>query len=70
MSPSSRCGATSAAGPHVRDAPNADVERSIRPGGISKVKSARIQQILREIDIDDFDERLARLTRRGGARAS
>ena len=23
----------------VRDAPNADVERSIRPGGISKVKS-------------------------------
>lgn len=43
----------------VRDAPNADVERSIRPGGISKVKSARIQQILREIDIDAFDERLA-----------
>ena len=30
----------------VRDAPNADVERSIRPGGISKVKSLRIQAIL------------------------
>jgi endonuclease-3 len=43
----------------VRDAPNADVERSIRPGGISKVKSARIQQILREIDIEDFDAQLA-----------
>ena len=48
----------------VRDAPNADVERSIRPGGISKVKSVRIQQILREIDIEDFDARLAGLSRR------
>jgi endonuclease III len=46
----------------VRDAPNAAVELSIRPGGISKVKSVRIQQILREIDIDDFDARLARLS--------
>jgi endonuclease III len=46
----------------VRDAPNADVERSIRPGGISRVKSVRIQQILREIDIDDFDARLAGLS--------
>jgi endonuclease-3 len=46
----------------VRDAPNADVERSIRPGGISKVKSARIQEILREIDIDTFDEHLASLS--------
>ena len=34
----------------VRDAPNAAVELSIRPGGISKVKSARIQAILRAID--------------------
>ena len=34
----------------VRDAPNADVEAAIRPGGISKVKSARIQAILRELD--------------------
>jgi endonuclease III len=46
----------------VRDAPNADVERSIRPGGISKVKSVRIQQILREIDIPTFDEHLAGLS--------
>jgi endonuclease-3 len=46
----------------VRDAPNADVERSIRPGGISKVKSARIQDILRDIDIDAFDEHLAGLS--------
>jgi endonuclease III len=45
----------------VRDAPNADVERSIRPGGISKVKSVRIQAILREIDIPTFDEHLAGL---------
>ena len=34
----------------VRDAQNADVEAAIRPGGISKVKSARIQAILRELD--------------------
>ncbi len=33
----------------VRDAPNAEVEEAIRPGGISKVKSVRIQQILREL---------------------
>ena len=46
----------------VRDAPNAEVERSIRPGGISKVKSVRIQQILREIDIEDFDAHLAGLS--------
>ena len=46
----------------VRDAPNADVERSIRPGGISKVKSVRIQEILREIDIPTFDEHLAGLS--------
>jgi endonuclease-3 len=45
----------------VRDAPNADVERAIRPGGISKVKSVRIQEILREVDIEDFDARLAEL---------
>ena len=45
----------------VRDAPNADVELAIRPGGISKIKSARIQDILREIDIEEFDERLAEL---------
>src|SRR5207248_115664 len=33
----------------VRDAPLEDVEAAIRPGGISKVKSARIQAILRAI---------------------
>ena len=33
----------------VRDAPRAEVEEAIRPGGISKVKSARIQEILRAI---------------------
>jgi endonuclease-3 len=45
----------------VRDAPNAEVEEAIRPGGISKVKSVRIQEILREIDIETFDEQLAKL---------
>ena len=33
----------------VRDAPNAEVEEAIRPGGISKVKSVRIRQILEAI---------------------
>jgi len=33
----------------VRDAPVAEVEAAIRPGGISKVKSARIQAILRAL---------------------
>jgi endonuclease-3 len=33
----------------VRDAPLEEVEQAIRPGGISKVKSARIQAILRAI---------------------
>jgi endonuclease III len=33
----------------VRDAPLAEVEEAIRPGGISKVKSQRIQAILRAI---------------------
>jgi endonuclease-3 len=33
----------------VRDAPLEEVEEAIRPGGISKVKSARIQDILRAI---------------------
>lgn len=34
----------------VMTAPNAEVEAAIRPGGISKVKSRRIQEILRAID--------------------
>ena len=46
----------------VRDAPVDEVEEAIRPGGISKVKSARIQEILREIEIDTFDEHLASLS--------
>ena len=33
----------------VRDAPLAEVEAAIRPGGLSRQKSARIQQILREL---------------------
>jgi len=33
----------------VRDAPLAEVEEAIRPGGISRVKSARIQAILRAL---------------------
>jgi endonuclease-3 len=37
----------------VRDAPLAEVEEAIRPGGISKVKSARIQEILRAISPED-----------------
>jgi len=36
----------------VRDAPVADVEEAIRPGGISRVKSDRIQAILRELGTD------------------
>ena len=39
----------------VRDAPVAVVEEAIRPGGISKVKSARIQAILRAICEDPRD---------------
>jgi endonuclease-3 len=39
----------------VRDAPLAEVEEAIRPGGISKVKSARIQAILRAITADSPD---------------
>jgi endonuclease III len=33
----------------VRDAPVAEIEEAIRPGGISKVKSVRIQAILRAV---------------------
>jgi endonuclease-3 len=39
----------------VRDAPVEAVEEAIRPGGISRVKSARIQAILRELP--DFELR-------------
>jgi endonuclease-3 len=40
----------------VRDAPLAVVEEAIRPGGISRVKSARIQEILRAIPADPSGE--------------
>jgi endonuclease III len=39
----------------VRDAPVAEVEEAIRPGGISKVKSVRIPAILRAISDDPRD---------------
>jgi len=39
----------------VRDAPVAEVEEAIRPGGISKVKSVRIQAILHAISSDPRD---------------
>jgi endonuclease-3 len=39
----------------VRDAPVAEIEEAIRPGGISKVKSVRIQAILRAITEDPRD---------------
>ena len=39
----------------VRDAPLDEVEQAIRPGGISKVKSVRIQAILRAITEDPRD---------------
>jgi endonuclease-3 len=39
----------------VRDAPVGKVEEAIRPGGISKVKSARIQAILCAISADPRD---------------
>jgi endonuclease-3 len=41
----------------VRDAPVAEVEEAIRPGGISKVKSARIQAILAAIATHPRDPR-------------
>jgi endonuclease III len=40
----------------VRDAPLEEVEEAIRPGGISKVKSVRIQEILRAISADAREE--------------
>jgi endonuclease-3 len=39
----------------VRDAPEAEVEEAIRPGGISRVKAARIQVLLRVISADHRD---------------
>jgi endonuclease-3 len=45
-----RCGGERGGWRAVRDAPVAEVEEAIRPGGISKVKSVRIQAILRAIE--------------------
>src|SRR5919202_5073133 len=38
----------------VRDAPVAQVEDAIRPGGLAPTKAVRIQQILRALDDDDL----------------
>ena len=38
----------------VRDAPEEGVEEAIRPGGISRVKARRIQEILRALGEDDL----------------
>jgi endonuclease-3 len=40
--------------PEVRDAPVADVEDAIRPGGLAPTKAVRIQQILRALGGDDL----------------
>jgi endonuclease-3 len=45
----------------VRDAPTDEVEEAIRPGGISKVKSVRIQAILEAIDDPLSLDHLARM---------
>jgi endonuclease-3 len=52
----------------VRDAPNADVELAVRPGGISKVKSVRIQEILRELDGDDLQDLAGKSVEEGRAK--
>ena len=55
----------------VRDAPVDEVEEAIRPGGISKVKSARIKAILRAItDAPRPTVRVARRVRPSRVRAS
>jgi endonuclease-3 len=46
----------------VRDAPNEEVEAAIRPGGISKVKSLRIQAILEAVGDPLSLDHLERLT--------
>ena len=45
----------------VRDAPVEEVEEAIRPGGISKVKSERIQAILRDVGEPLSLDRLAHM---------
>ena len=53
----------------VRDAPNEEVEEAIRPGGISKVKSVRIQEILRELPDADSDGDRTCATRTSSSRS-
>jgi endonuclease III len=43
----------------IRDAPVDEIEEAIRPGGISKVKSARIKSILRAITETAADDELS-----------
>lgn len=45
----------------VRDAPVEEIEEAIRPGGISKVKSARIKAILERIEAGEHPSRGGRL---------
>jgi endonuclease III len=59
-----RCGGERGDWCAVRDAPVAEVEEAIRPGGISKVKSVRIQAILNAITANPGPD-----TRDGGASA-
>ena len=40
----------------VRDAPLAEVEEAIRPGGLAPTKAVRIQEILRALGDDDLSE--------------
>jgi endonuclease-3 len=40
----------------VRDAPVAEVEEAIRPGGLAPTKAVRIQEILRSLGDDDLSE--------------
>jgi endonuclease III len=48
-----RCASGLAGWERVRDAPVGEVEEAIRPGGISKVKSVRIQEILMAISASE-----------------
>ena len=40
--------------PEVRDAPAAEVEEAIRPGGLSNIKAGRIKHILQTLGDDDL----------------
>ena len=57
MSPTCACASAWRAGRRSWLLPVAEVEEAIRPGGISKVKSARIQAILQAIAADPRDPR-------------